>query len=78
MPSIPRGVYGSDDARADVRGLLRPFVIAHRLSTSSEADRILVVDGGWIVEQGTHEELLDRDGLYRRLWFSQFKGKTPA
>lgn len=54
------------------------FVIAHRLSTIADADRILVVDGGWIVEQGTHDELLDRDGLYRRLWFSQFKGKAPA
>lgn len=51
------------------------FVIAHRLSTISDADRILVVDAGRIVEQGTHEQLLASDGLYRQLWFSQFKGK---
>ncbi len=52
------------------------FVIAHRLSTISDADSILVVDQGRIVQQGTHEELLDEDGLYRGLWFSQFKGQA--
>jgi len=44
------------------------FVIAHRLSTVRDADRILVFDEGQIVERGTHEELLDRDGLYANLW----------
>ncbi|MCE1175188.1 MAG: ABC transporter ATP-binding protein/permease [Propionibacteriales bacterium] len=51
------------------------FVIAHRLSTISDADSILVVDSGTIVQQGTHDQLLTTDGLYRDLWFSQFKGK---
>jgi ATP-binding cassette subfamily B protein len=51
------------------------FVIAHRLSTISDADSILVVDAGTIVQQGTHDDLLTQDGLYRDLWFSQFKGK---
>ena len=44
------------------------FVIAHRLSTVRDADRILVLDDGRLVEQGTHEELLEMQGLYYRLW----------
>jgi len=47
------------------------FVVAHRLSTVRDADRILVVDDGEIVERGTHEELLERDGLYANLWHVQ-------
>jgi ATP-binding cassette subfamily B protein len=50
------------------------LVIAHRLSTIRDADQVVVIDQGKIVEQGTHRELLLNKGLYRRLYVSQFKG----
>ena len=51
------------------------FVIAHRLSTIQNADRILVVKDGTIMEQGTHRELLDRKGVYCELYEAQFEGE---
>jgi len=54
------------------------LVIAHRLSTVIGADRILVMDGGRLVEQGRHEELLDRQGLYARLYMTQFNIEPNA
>ena len=49
------------------------FVIAHRLSTIQGADNILVVDQGNIVEQGTHQELMEKKGFYYKLYNSQFE-----
>lgn len=53
-------------------------VIAHRLSTIRSADQILVVEGGEIVERGTHLELLARSGRYAELYRTQFRTETPA
>ena len=52
------------------------FVIAHRLSTIRDADKVVVIRDGEIVEQGTHQQLLDRHGFYRHLYMSQFKGEA--
>ena len=54
------------------------FVIAHRLSTIRNADLILVVDNGDIIEQGTHDELLKKHGTYYRLYHSQFANQELA
>ena len=48
------------------------FIVAHRLSTIQNADVILVMENGHILEQGTHEELLVKNGAYARLYNSQF------
>ena len=75
----------SIDTRTEVRiqrALLRlmagrtSFVIAHRLSTIRDANQVLVINGGEIVEQGNHAELLAQRGLYHHLYMSQFKGQS--
>ena len=48
------------------------FIVAHRLSTIREADVILVMKDGHIIEQGNHEELLEKNGFYANLYNSQF------
>jgi ATP-binding cassette subfamily B protein len=57
-----------------LRGGRTSFVIAHRLSTIRDADTIIVMDGGRIVEQGNHQELLQRRGAYFELYNAQFAG----
>jgi ATP-binding cassette subfamily B protein len=49
------------------------FVIAHRLSTIRDADQILVINEGEVVERGTHQELLAQRGFYQQLYTSQFR-----
>ena len=54
------------------------FVIAHRLSTIRDADLILVMKDGDIIEQGNHEELLEKNGFYAELYNSQFENATSC
>ncbi|MDG3011155.1 ABC transporter ATP-binding protein [Rhodococcus sp. D2-41] len=61
-------------AMAALRSDRTSFIIAHRLSTIRDADLILVMEKGQIVEQGTHAELLEREGAYARLYNAQFVG----
>jgi len=53
------------------------FVIAHRLSTIREADEVLVINHGEVIERGSHHELLAQRGFYHHLYMSQFKGRVP-
>ena len=54
------------------------FVIAHRLSTIRDADQVLVMQAGQIVERGTHDELLARNGLYAELYRRQFRDEVAV
>ncbi len=64
------------DALKRLRQGRTTFVIAHRLSTIRSADQILVLEGGEIVERGTHDELLAKHGRYRQLYDKQYKLET--
>lgn len=67
--------------QASIAGLVAGktlIVIAHRLSTITKADKILVVDKGNVVAEGTHEELLETSNLYKELWRAHMQGKDTA
>jgi ATP-binding cassette subfamily B protein len=65
-------------AMATLRERRTSFVIAHRLSTIRDADLILVMEQGSIVEQGTHDQLLASGGAYSRLYHAQFAAPSAA
>mgnify|MGYP000559119283 CR=1 FL=1 len=67
--------------QASIAGLVAGktlIVIAHRLSTITKADKILVVDKGNVAAEGTHEELLETNDLYKELWKAHMQGKDTA
>ena len=70
----PRTEVKSQPAFAEMMQGRTSFIVAHRLSTIREADVILVMRDGRIVEQGKHDELLARNGFYAKLYHSQFEG----
>ncbi|TNU72844.1 ABC transporter ATP-binding protein, partial [Miniimonas arenae] len=54
------------------------LVVAHRLDQAARADRVLVMEGGRIVEQSTHAELIERQGIYHRLWEAWSRGRLEV
>jgi ATP-binding cassette subfamily B protein len=71
--------HTEQDIQANLRAVssnTTTLIIAHRLSTVVHATEILYIDGGRILERGTHEALLDRDGLYAAMWRRQLKARN--
>ncbi len=54
------------------------FIIAHRLNTIRDADTIMVIDRGGIAERGSHEALMDKQGIYYRMFYNQFRNMEAA
>jgi ATP-binding cassette subfamily C protein len=69
------GAEALEDAADEVTHGRSALVVAHRLDQASRADNILVMDGGEVVERGTHDQLLARCGIYHRLWSAWSAGR---
>lgn len=79
-PTSSLDSYSEDLIQQSIEKLFQDrtaIVIAHRLSTIAHLDRILVLDHGKIVEEGSHDQLLQMGGLYARLWQRQSGGFLP-
>ncbi|QAY60976.1 ABC transporter ATP-binding protein [Microbacterium protaetiae] len=72
------GAEALEDAADEVTRGRSALVIAHRLDQASRADKILVMDAGRVVEQGSHDELLVRGGIYHRLWSAWSAGRSAV
>ena len=62
------------EALQDIRYSMTMLMITHRVASAQNADRILVLEHGRLVQEGTHEELIKQDGLYRRIYEIQKEG----
>jgi ATP-binding cassette subfamily C protein len=69
------GAEALEDAADEVTHGRSALVVAHRLDQASQADNILVMDGGEVVERGTHDQLIARGGIYHRLWSAWSAGR---
>ena len=72
------GAEALEDAADEVTRDRSAVVVAHRLDQASRADTILVMEAGRIVESGTHDQLVTRDGIYSRLWTAWSAGRHAA
>ena len=70
-PAAERNRQPILDALRRRRGKRSSLVIAHRLSTLAHADHVIVLEHGRIIQHGTHQELLENEGLYQKLWTIQ-------
>ena len=61
--------------RSESSGTSTVILIAHRITTLMQADQIIVLDQGRVAEQGTHEQLLEKNGIYRKIYDLQMQGQ---
>jgi ATP-binding cassette subfamily B protein len=75
--AVRRALAGESSSEARAAGRApTTIIVAHRITTLMGADRIVVLEEGRLADMGTHEELMDRPGLYRRVWEIQSAGSA--